>query len=298
MKAFDADRTTEMNRTNFKITRVSSNKLGFNLNNIFTIDKETGQIKVADNQLVDREIFEYFNVTVKAFNTQDERMSDEISLIFRLNDLNDNKPLFDEQVYELNLREKSLFPRVIMELRAVDLDLNSNAHVTYFIKKMNGNDYKHRDSFYIEGNMLMLNKFLDLDAEPTLKSFKLVIKAEDKGGLSDETIVIINVVDINDHKPKVNMNQSLYEITENNAKNQSLFTLQCVDPDFSRAEIKYELEQDLNGDWAFFTIDQATGEVRAAAVFDYEEKRVFNLRFKCTDLNGNLSFEFSFFILR
>ena len=83
MKAFDADRTTEMNRTNFKITRVSSNKLGFNLNNIFTIDKETGQIKVADNQLVDREIFEYFNVTVKAFNTQDERMSDEISLIFR-----------------------------------------------------------------------------------------------------------------------------------------------------------------------------------------------------------------------
>lgn len=287
VKAFDADKTTEMNQTNYRITSITSNKLGFNLNSIFTIDRETGQIQVASNQLIDRELFEYFNVTVRAFNPHDERMHDEVALIFRLNDLNDNKPVFDEAVYQMTIREKSLFPRAIMDLNAVDLDLGTNAHVTYFIKKMNGKAHDHRDTFYIEADKLMLNKFIDLDTEPSDKHFELIIRAEDKGGLSDETTVLIDVLDVNDHAPKVDMNKmDHFEIVENNARNESLFFYKCVDPDFSRAELRYELVPDLNGDWQFFNVDVATGEVKANTVFDFEEKREYNLRFKCTDSNG------------
>jgi len=39
----------------------------------------------------------------------------------------------------------------------------------------------------------------------------------------------------------------------------------------------------MKGDWEFFTINSVTGKVAANAVFDFETRREFNLRVKCTD---------------
>ncbi len=138
----------------------------------------------------------------------------------------------------------------------------------------------------------MINKRIDLESEPTLEfetydHFELVIRAQDDPGLFSVAEFRINVIDINDNRPKILMPQlgQVFEINENNQKIQKIFEVKATDPDFTKSLISYELVRDIKGDWEFFTINTVTGEVTTNAVFDFETRREYNLRVKCTD-NG------------
>ena len=51
-----------------------------------------------------------------------------------------------------------------------------------------------------------------------------------------------------------------------------------MDPDYSHNQIKYFIDQDLNQDWSFFTIDPLTGNIFTKGIFDYETKTDYTLR--------------------
>ncbi len=153
-KSIDLDRTPKMNETLYKITSVSANRQGFNnLMSVFELDSATGELRVGrgGSAMLDRELFEYFKLTVRAYNPENESVRDEMTLVVRLDDLNDNAPVFDELVYGYNLREKNAFPAVVAPLNAQDKDQGANGHVTYTIEAINGREYKNEEFFYIDG---------------------------------------------------------------------------------------------------------------------------------------------------
>lgn len=131
----------------------------------------------------------------------------------------------------------------------------------------------------------MLNRNLDLDDGVTPETFTLTILAKDNAGGSSSAEFLIKIIDINDNKPNIisPSSKQVFEVKENNDELISIFTVKAIDPDFSNSPIKYELFEDINEDWQFFTVDNATGEVRANMKFDHEIKREYNLRIRCID---------------
>lgn len=65
----DLDLTEKMNEINYQIMNIAANRDGFNLNSIFKLNTETSELQVNKNDLLDRELFEFFNLTVTAYNT-------------------------------------------------------------------------------------------------------------------------------------------------------------------------------------------------------------------------------------
>lgn len=151
IKATDLDLTEKMNQINYRIINVAADRDGFNINNIFKLDSETGELRVNKDDLLDRELFEFFNLTISAYNTENHGSSSNVNVIVRLDDVNDNTPEFEQSSYLINLREKSHFPRGLMKLNAEDNDQGSNSLITYTIRTINGITYENEKIFKIKG---------------------------------------------------------------------------------------------------------------------------------------------------
>ena len=92
---------------------------------------------------------------------------------------------------------------------------------------------------------------MDIDSDNTTKSFDIVLVVSDLGKLQQKskTTVLVNLIDVNDNKPKITepTNDQVYELAENN--NSFLFKTKAFDPDYSHNGIRYQLYQNLNQDW-------------------------------------------------
>jgi len=196
-------------------------------------------------------------------------MSDTCHVFIYLNDLNDNLPSFDQEIYFVNLREKSFSPRPI-----------------FYANQATSNE------FYVDQNdcTLYLNLYVDIDSDKTSKSFDIVLVASDLGKpqQKSKTTVLVNLIDVNDNKPKITepVSEQVYELAENNNLNSFLFKTKAFDPDYSHNAIRYQLDQDLNQDWLAFSVDNQTGQMISLKSFDYETKKEYNLRIICSDQNG------------
>lgn len=260
LKAFDQDGSVKMNTVNYKILNVNiqpgerikeSEQLRIALVNsnddLFSLNRVTGELAVGGNpktaRLLDRETILSFNLTVIAYNPADVvfnangnygEMTDVSYVIVRLNDLNDMAPEF-EDIYVVDIREKSQTPRALLKLNAVDLDAGLNGKINYSIESINGRLYSNQEAnneFYIEQTdadyYLYLNLYADVDSKKTSKSFEIVIVASDSGAptpKSSRTTARVNLIDINDNKPKISEPQTdqIFEFEENNKKDMFLF---------------------------------------------------------------------------
>jgi protocadherin-16/23 len=321
VNALDQDGSVKMNTINYKILNVRIEQGPLQLNSkewqlamlnsnddLFYLNKQTGELSVGNSRnyrLLDRELITFFDLTVVAYNPFNEtttdksetlgQMTDTCHIIVYLNDLNDNIPLFDQELYFVNLREKSFSPRAIFKSNAIDLDAGPNGTIKYSIESVNARSYQSNqmnNEFYIDQNdcTLYLNIYVDIDSDKTSKSFDIVIVASDlgKNSLKSKATVLINLIDVNDNKPKIiePENDQIFSIDENNNNNSMIFQVKAIDPDYSHNKIVYQLDQDLNQDWQYFSINNQTGELRSLISFDYETKRNFSLRLYCTDQNG------------
>ena len=232
--------------------------------------------------------FFLYNLTFfpQSSNETNTEISDTCHVFIYLNDLNDNLPSFDQEIYFVNLREKSFSPRAIFKSTALDLDAGENGTVKYSIESVNNRVYLNQaasNEFYVDQNdcTLYLNLYVDIDSDKTSKSFDIVLVASDLGKLQQKskTTVLVNLIDVNDNKPKITepTNEQVYELAENNNVNSFLFKTKAFDPDYSHNGIRYQLDQDLNQDWQSFSIDNQTGQMISLKRFDYEAKKEYNL---------------------
>ena len=94
---------------------------------------ETGVITVKDNNLIDFETIKQFLVTIEAtetyiLNQQEKRRKGTMTLIVKVNNINDNSPVFNKESYSISLNE-NIFetPFVIEEysglIKIIDNDL-------------------------------------------------------------------------------------------------------------------------------------------------------------------------------
>ncbi|XP_026186721.1 protocadherin alpha-3-like [Mastacembelus armatus] len=199
-------------------------------------------------------------------------------------DINDNAPVFSEQLQSLDIAENTLPGVKFGLIEASDLDVGKNAVHTY---KLSNNDYFsveiHKGGESVSAE-LVLQKPLDREQDPVIK---LTLTAVDGGNPSKSgtSQIIINVLDNNDNHPV--FSKSLYKILipENLPPGSTVIILNATDADHGlNSEIEYSLRkkgQDRVLD--LFQIDSNTGVISVRGNVDYEENPAFEIHVQASD---------------
>ncbi|XP_048464387.1 cadherin-like protein 26 [Rhincodon typus] len=168
---------------------------------LFHLNKSMGSIMIT--RKVDREKTPLFELTVDALNAETLMKVDQtLKYRIKVNDINDNAPIFSRSVYEVNVPENTVEGKEIFRVIATDADEkdHDNSFISYsMISQKPSRDLSH---FYINNTNGAISFMGCLNYEK-VKSYTLTVKARDNGVniLSSTAIVQINVIDANNHLP-------------------------------------------------------------------------------------------------
>lgn len=237
---------------------------GGNERDHFEIDGSSGV--VLSKFPLDYEMVEVYNLTIKAINMIGG--SALCHLIIHVLDVNDNAPIFVQEVYEGSITESSPMNTVVSDVDnrhlvvgAVDLDFDQNARLVYSIVEEDARRY-----FVIDENTGAVRSLTSLDHE-THPTFEFHVSVHDSGSrplmARSPALVKVSVQDINDSPPV--FAEEDYEASLLLPTFEGVLVSQVVatDPDsVSLSNLYYSIRSGNSG--SHFKIVPTTGEVRVA----------------------------------
>ncbi|KAE8285645.1 Protocadherin Fat 4 [Larimichthys crocea] len=247
---------------------------------LFTIGRHSGVIQTAAE--LDREqgsdlyLVDVYAIETDANQPRTQRAEVEITL----QDVNDNPPVFPNDILDVTIEENVGDGFKIMQLTATDADEGPNALVTYTI--ISGAD----DSFRIDpesGDLIATKK---LDRERRSK-YSLLVRADD-GKQSSDMRLNITVKDVNDHTPKFSRVTYSFDIPEDMAPGSIVAAILASDSDSGvNGEVTYSLEEDDEDET--FLLNPVTGVFNVTRPLDYETQQYYILTAKALDGGGQAS---------
>ncbi|XP_038131584.1 protocadherin gamma-A6-like isoform X2 [Cyprinodon tularosa] len=148
---------------------------------------------------LDREKQEHLSLVLTALDGGEPQMTGTMQILVTVLDANDNAPVFTEPVYKSSIVENMPIGTVVMSVTATDADQGSNGRITYTISSITENG---RGVFEVNAQSGEIVLRGNVDYEKS-QSFQMHIRASDDGGLGDSCKVIIDVSDLNDNKPNI-----------------------------------------------------------------------------------------------
>ncbi|KAM5214052.1 protocadherin alpha-C1 [Hipposideros larvatus] len=118
-------------------------------------------------------------------------------------DTNDNAPVFERTVYRTKVPETAPNGTVLFRVQASDPDEGSNGEIRYSLS--NSTQAKLRHHFHVHPRNGEVRVAASLGPPETL--LEAYIEARDEGafGLASTTKLLVEVTDVNDHAPEVNL---------------------------------------------------------------------------------------------
>ncbi|XP_045071995.1 neural-cadherin, partial [Coregonus clupeaformis] len=283
------------------VTQVSSNDLDLGLNGkisysllndrsgdyqYFRIDPELGSIYT--EAVFDRETKGSYLLEVKSVDGWESARpgkhgqpnSDTAYVRVFISDVNDNKPVFAQTVYEVDVDEDADVGFAILTVSANDEDEGANAKLRYQITSGNTGGV-----FDVEPEVGTIFIAQPLDYEQN-KGYKLLVLASD-GKWEDYADVMVNVVNKNDEAPVFTVNEYYGSVTEE-LDGSPVFVLQVTATDPDKDADQEALRYSLHGQGAEseFIIDEVTGKIYAQRTLNREERAVWRFVVLATDEGG------------
>ncbi|XP_077433252.1 protocadherin gamma-A12-like isoform X36 [Vanacampus margaritifer] len=172
---------------------------------------------------LDREKQEQVSLVLTAEDGGEPQLTGTMQIHVTVLDANDNAPVFSKAVYKASITENSAAGTLITKVSATDADKGANGEVMYVI----GNTVSKLFHINTEGDVI-LNGPIDYEKE---KNYHIDIEAIDQGGLSDSSKIIIDVIDVNDNSPVVNMISSSGSVPEDAPVRTVIALMSVSDPD-------------------------------------------------------------------
>uniref|UniRef100_A0A8C2EVM5 Protocadherin 2 gamma 28 n=1 Tax=Cyprinus carpio TaxID=7962 RepID=A0A8C2EVM5_CYPCA len=176
---------------------------------------------------LDREREEELKLILTAFDGGSPQKSGTIKIDVTVIDVNDNTPVFSQSVYRVSLPENVAIGTGVLTVRATDKDKGANGEVTYSFSQSSGKDL---DLFRIDQNTgeISVNGLLDYERS---KHYELNLEAIDKGGLTDNSKVLIELTDVNDNAPVISIISFSSPIPEDSTPDTVIAMLNIKDID-------------------------------------------------------------------
>ncbi|KAM6907626.1 protocadherin Fat 3 [Xenentodon cancila] len=239
--------------------------LADSLNEFFSIDPVTGVVILEKS--LDRERQDSYRLRVQVTDRagQQGALSSQVGLTILVLDVNDNAPVFQRKDYAVTVPEDVAVGTELLRVLATSADIGLNAEITYNIRS--GNEL---GKFTIDGKLGSISVADDLDFE-VCKDYYITVEAWDGGNppLSTATMVIVELMDVNDNAPA--FDQDIYNvlISEDASVGQTVTRVFAEDLDSQvNGRITYSiLKGDRNNQ---FWIDPVTGLLKVNKRLDRE----------------------------
>jgi hypothetical protein len=204
-------------------------------------------------------------------------------IVVNVNDLNDNRPIFEKSSYQFAVDENSAKDTLVGQVKAIDLDgTEENQRIYYKIlntKSTPGALFKNdqvSEPFDInfQTGELFVNNNLDRES---VQSYNLTIIAYNPNNMSmsDMCTVHIKINDLNDNAPKFNEPFFLINLREKSKHKRLIAKLKAVDYDLEEnSTVSYKITT-INGfaadSLSEFLIDSKTGFVYLNQYLDLDK---------------------------
>nr|XP_055053279.1 protocadherin Fat 3a isoform X4 [Misgurnus anguillicaudatus] len=264
-----------------------------NSDGVFVVDKESGMIKL--DKVLDRELTQVYHFKVLVV-LQQGRL-DAVSTVdveVKVQDVNDNKPAFESDIYETLVTEGLSPGTRILQVRALDPDWAANGQVTYSLAPPGllggsaGEDIKEHGAYFaIDSSSGWISTLKGLDHEQT-PAHSLTVWAYDLGdpaSQSSSTTVTIAVSDSNDNIPQFLQPRYYGTVRESDAPGEVVAVLNTRDNDSSpgNRQVTYHITGGNIGGVFALGLVQGEWKLYVKRPLDREERELYSINVTATD---------------
>nr|XP_057919337.1 protocadherin beta-16-like isoform X43 [Doryrhamphus excisus] len=227
---------------------------------------------------LDREREEQMSLVLTAVDGGEPRMSGTMLILITVLDVNDNAPVFTQHTYKATVTENSPIGTIVAAVTASDADGDLNSKISYSITNTLDNV---RNIFNINKENGQVSLVGNIDFEKS-KHFQINLLASDDGGLTDSSKLIIDVLDVNDNKPDINIMSKSNVISEDANINTVVTVINIEDLDsgdngivkcFISENIPFTLKTTENNFYSLVTDSE----------LDRERSSEYNITVTCSD---------------
>ncbi|XP_058883158.1 protocadherin Fat 1-like isoform X5 [Acipenser ruthenus] len=225
----------------------------------FHIDRDSGAILTA--RTLDYEERQQHNLLVRAMDGGVPALSSDISITVYVTDLNDNPPVFIQQLYEATISELAPRGHFVMHVQAFDADSSDNGKLEYSI--LNGNVNMNFEISKKTGVITISNH-----RKPKMEPFYNLNISVSDGVFRSLTQVKVTVIGANFHSPSFIQNEYEVELAENSPMGTLVIKAKANDEDSGTyGHITYYIINDfardkfsVNEDGQIFTLEKLDRE--------------------------------------
>ncbi|XP_060099841.1 desmoglein-2 [Heteronotia binoei] len=249
---------------------------------LFVMNGKTGELNITGK--VDREQTPMLHLKGFAINWNGTNMEKPLDLIIKVLDINDNSPVFSNEVFVGSVEELCDVGTVVMKIVATDADEPNtlNSKIAFRIVSQEPS----------EPSAFMINKATGVVQTTTFRldreehsSYSLIVEAKDRNGdaigLGTETSVQIKLLDVNDNIPV--LEKATYEgSVKENMANMEIMRLKVFDRDEEFTDnwlAQFTIISGNEGGYFHIETDSQTNEGILTLVkeVNYEELQTMNL---------------------
>ncbi|XP_034149297.1 protocadherin-16 [Esox lucius] len=260
-------------------------QLGGSAQGTFGIHRYSGGLSLTGP--LDYEDRTWYMVTVR---TTDSQHQAEANITVLVEDVNDNAPVFTQDLYQVTLPEHGPPGSPVVTVTATDRDSGDNGKVTYRVQSST------REGFYVDpsNGTLFINERAEFD--PENPSVSVVVEARDGGSppLFSLTTVQVHLSDVNDNAPVFHQSEYRATVSEDSFPGVTILTLEAVDADLSRDNRGLDFAIASGNTGNIFQIEssvrfqegrgfQTVGMLLLAESLDFEATPLYNLTVVVSD---------------
>ncbi|XP_033948382.1 protocadherin beta-7 [Pseudochaenichthys georgianus] len=149
------------------------------------------------------------------------------SIHIRVLDANDNVPVFSQRVYKASVPENSAIGTLIAKLNATDSDEGLYGEITYTFSHLSDKIGGVIEIDPVSGEV-RLSGAIDYEDASTLE---LDVQAKDGGGQASHCKLVIDVLDVNDNKPIIEIKSASANVVENSKPGTMVALINIYDLD-------------------------------------------------------------------
>uniref|UniRef100_A0A3P8T4A7 Cadherin domain-containing protein n=1 Tax=Amphiprion percula TaxID=161767 RepID=A0A3P8T4A7_AMPPE len=180
---------------------------------------------------LDRECEPKITLKLIAVDGGNPHRSGTVNIDITVLDVNDNPPVFNQSVYRAMVSENALKGTDITTVNASDADSGSNGLITY---KFSNVKEQVTDIFYLDEVTGTVTLTGQVDYEKD-KKYEIMIEAMDQGGLTDSSKVLIEIVDVNDNAPVINVMSFSSPVPEDSPSGTTVAIINVIDADSEKS---------------------------------------------------------------
>ncbi|XP_050997307.1 protocadherin-11 X-linked isoform X1 [Acomys russatus] len=234
---------------------------------------------------LDREEKDTYVMKVKVEDGGFPQRSSTAILQVSVADTNDNRPVFIEKEIEVSIPENAPIGSSVTQLHATDADIGENARINFYFSNLVSNIAKRLFHLNTTTGLITVKEPLDREESP---SHKLLVLATDGGSTPARAMVLVNVTDINDNVPSidiryiVNPTNGTVLLSENAPLNTKIALITVMDKDsehngrvtcFTDHEVPFRLRPVFSNQFLLET----------AAFLDFESTREYAIKLLAAD---------------